>query len=149
MPICQPIPNTKRQRITALREQGLSKHDIAKATQCSVNTVDKYLCLDTPRLTNISTFKDNLSHLLHESLLSALHLQSNVLKSLNEDDIQFMSPGDKRQWARDMTTVSGILYDKIRLQDGKSTVNSSHRVQLESVHDNLFQPQYVGKTKKR
>jgi len=135
---CTPLPTKSVQRIKKLADQGLSKTAIAKVTGHSINSVDKYLAVTDIRRNDIATFKDHLSQLLHESLLSGMLLQANVLTSLHGEDLSSLSIAERKNLLSTLGTTTGILYDKIRLQDGKSTVNSSHRIQLESVHSTLY-----------
>lgn len=142
---CQPLPKKAVNRITKLAEQGLSKTAIAKVTGHSINSIGKYLDIDSLRRNDVAVFKDNLSQLLHEGLLSSMIVQAKVLTSLGNEDIDSLSFSEKRQLLQPINTVMGTIYDKIRLQDGKSTVNSSHRIQLESVHDTLYVDEAKGK----
>lgn len=142
---CKPLPTKTIKRIKTLADQGLSKAAIAKVVGHSTNSIDKYLTIDTSRRHDVAVFKDNLSQLMHETLLSGLMLQSKVLTSLGNEDLDSLSVAERKNLLSPLGTVTGILYDKIRLQDGKSTVNSSHRIQLESVHDALYVEEGKGK----
>ena len=135
------ISPQKQARIRELAAQGHSKRNIAKLTGLGHGTVDKYCAIDEAQAVQVKAFKSNLSTLLHKSLLSGMVVQQKLLDSLNEEDIGSLSISDKRQLIRDLSVVNGTIYDKIRLQDGKSTVNSSHQIQLTAVHDSMqFSP---------
>jgi predicted transcriptional regulator len=135
------ISPQKLTRLKKLAAEGHSKSSIAKLTGLGHGTIDKYVSIDEAQSLSIKSFKGNLSSLLHQSLLSGMQIQQKLLDSLNDEDIGDLSISDKRQLIRDLSVVNGTIYDKIRLQDGKSTVNSSHQIQLTAVHDSMqFSP---------
>lgn len=140
MPTAPPLSQPKINRLKTLAAQGHSKYSIAKLTGVSRNTIDKYLAFDQGRLAPLGQLKKHTSDLLHELLGSAMSLQSKVLTSLNGEDISSLSVIDKRQLMRDTSIVLGTIYDKIRLQDGKSTANNSHEIQMSVVHKEMPVP---------
>ena len=134
------LSQPKINRIKTLAAQGHSQHSIAKLTGNSRNTIDKYLMFDEARLAPLGHLKKHTSDLLHELLGSAMSLQAKVLMSLNGEDVDALSVGDKGKLMRDTTLALGVVYDKIRLQDGKSTSNNSHEIQLNVVHKDMLPP---------
>ena len=131
------ISKPKQNRIKQLADQGHSKAVIAKLTGCGRPTIDKYVMFDEVRHGPLNTLKSNMSTLLHELLGNAMSLHHKLLNSMLGEDILTLPFSDRRQLLRDNSVVVGTLYDKIRLQDGKSTSNNSHEIQLKQVHKDM------------
>ena len=130
--------NKFKTSVKRMQADGLKKTDIVRLTGLSYDTINKYLRQATDDQATLHTFKDNLSALLHSDLLLGMELKHRVLVSIGEEDLASMPMGERTRLIGALQIGNGIAYDKIRLQDGKSTVNSSHRIQLDSVHDTLY-----------
>ena len=140
MPTHTQLSSQKQTRIRQLAQDGHSKHMIAKLTGVSYPTVDKYVALNDAREGTTKALKASTSPLLHELLGLSMHFQHKLLTSLGGEDISSWSVTDKRQMLRDNSIVFGTIYDKIRLQDGKSTANNSHEIQMQVVHKDMPVP---------
>lgn len=95
--------------IIAYRKQGLSYSEIAKLVGCCKQNIHSRLRTIGYCQSNLINFKKNKSDVLE-------FLQSKLLNSVDSDSIQKSSLLQR-------TTAFGILYDKQRLEDGKSTDN--------------------------
>lgn len=124
-------------KVRELTEKGVNQTDIMSVMKLSRESVRLYQREVEAASQPITTFKEKLSDALHLDLLIGTQLKHKLLISLAGDDISTLGVAEKRQLINTLATSNGITYDKIRLQDGKSTVNSSHRVQLESTHASL------------
>lgn len=125
-------------KVEALTKAGITQSEIMAITGKSRESIRLYQRDIQERKAPIHEFKEQLSDALHLDLLLGMQLKHKLLISLEEEDIASLHVNDRRQLINTLNTSNGISYDKIRLQDGKSTVNSSHRIQLESVHDTLY-----------
>ena len=137
MPTHTKISYQKQTRIKKLAQDGVSQHMIAKMTGVTRQTIGRYVDFDNARLAPLKSLQTNMSSALHELLGHSMQLQHNLLIGLNGEDIAAMSITEKGRLLKDNSIVMGVTYDKIRLQDGKSTSNASHEIQLTQVHKAL------------
>lgn len=130
----KPISHQQRTQIKKLASQGHTKSAISKLTGLGHGTIDKYVTLDQQRSHPLTVFRESLGELLNETLMSGMHLQQNLLISLQEEDIPSLSIAERKNLVSTLGTVNGIMFDKIRLHEGKSTSNTSHRIVLDQAH---------------
>ena len=52
----------------------------------------------------------------------------------DEDVLAGLTPAEKERLLGRIAIATGITFDKLRLQDGKSTSNNSHELQLRQAH---------------
>ena len=121
----------------ALKEQGLSERDISHTTGFALQTVRDYLAAGNVYQTCSSAFQKQLSQLLHQDLALGLALKHKVMQELHGKDIATMSTTEQKNLMQALSVSNGITYDKIRLQDGKSTSNNSHEIQLKQAHQEI------------
>lgn len=135
-----PTKSQKMLQAKQLKEAGMLQSQIATTLDVCENTISNYLQDIAKQTANLALFKKSLSDALHVDLLLGLSIKYKLLNDLNNGglgDISKMSMTDKRQLIRDIGVSNGISYDKIRLQDGKSTSNDSHFIQLTQVHKSI------------
>lgn len=121
----------KKPRVQQLAAQGHSKQAISHITGLAYDTVSRYLAVSKQEQSTLSEFRECVGDLLHADLLLGMQLKHKLLVSLGDEAIADMSVSDKRQFIRDLSVSNGTTFDKIRLHEGKSTGNISHRVLLE------------------
>ena len=92
-----------------LRRKGLSYQQIADIVKCTKANVIERIHNTEPYIDNIDAIKKAKSDLLHIK-------QSQILNSLTLEDIKESSAYQK-------VGMFGILYDKTRLEDDRSTAN--------------------------
>jgi predicted transcriptional regulator len=137
-----PRPATwDQQKALDLAEKGVRPSDIAAMVGVSDNTVRRYLQRVAPELEALRTFKDRLGDSLALTLAKCSDLEDKLLDALNDETvIASMSTTEKERLLGKVTIAKGVTYDKLRLHEGKSTTNSSHRILLEQVHKDLRLP---------
>jgi hypothetical protein len=106
----------------AYREKGLSYAAIGKLMGCAKQSVFELLNRHGVDLGEVESFRKNRG-----SILAAK--QKMLLDRLTDDDIKKMA-------ARDRVLAFGILFDKERLESGKSTANLSGLIQIAQKVDN-------------
>jgi hypothetical protein len=102
----QPVPVA---RLIELRLKMLSYREIGRIVGLAHNTVLERLQPYTEHVDGLASFKASRGDIL------ALH-QSRLLMSVTDEDIKKMAP-------RDRYLCAGLMYDKERLEVGKSTSN--------------------------
>jgi hypothetical protein len=104
--------NIPLQQLLELRAKGLSFNDIAKIVGCNKSNVHNRLKEYKEELEQLDSFKDNRADYFAIT-------QAKLLNSIDESDIKRMAPASR-------ITGAAILYDKERLERGKSTANVSY-----------------------
>jgi len=123
-----------------LAAKGVGPSDIAAAVGVSRNTVLRYLQRVAPELDALHTFRDRLGDTLVLNLAKCMDLEDKLLTLLNDEDVlSTLSTGEKERLLGRVTIAKGVAFDKLRLQEGKSTSNSAHQLQVEHAHKALFQ----------
>ena len=104
----KPVPIEK---LLKWRKQGLSYDEIGSMIGRSKQAVHQRLAPYRDAIENLPAFKE------HRADLFAVQ-QSRLLNSLTDADIKRMAPASR-------VVSAGILYDKERLEEGKSTSNQA------------------------
>ena len=113
----------------ALSQMGMSQREIASTLQVSQSSICLYLQDVQAASRDIAQAKDKLGDLLHLNHSLNQSVAHKVLTSLSgEDTFSGLTPREKITLLQVCQTGSGISFDKIRLHEGKSTVNTSHRI---------------------
>jgi predicted DNA-binding protein YlxM (UPF0122 family) len=99
------------ERLLEYRKRGLSYAEIGKMAGVSKQAVHQRLAPYRDAIENLPAFKE------HRADLFAVQ-QSRLLNSLTDADIKRMAPASR-------VVSAGILYDKERLESGKSTTNQA------------------------
>lgn len=116
--------NIPIEKFIELRKKGLSHNQIAKVLGCS-NAASYYrLSAIKDELECAEAFKTNKADYLN-------HKQWMLLNRLNDETIKDMS-------GLQLVTGAAILYDKQRLEDGKSTSNIDIHAELQSASSLLI-----------
>ncbi len=121
-----------------LAEKGVNQHDIASALHVHVNTVHRYLQRIKPEMAQVQTFKDQTGNVLALTLSRCCSVLDRLLIHYDDEDaLSGLSESEKERVLGKIAITLGILFDKWRLHEGKSTVNASHQIQLTQVHKAL------------
>ncbi len=99
------------ERLLEYRKRGLSYAEIGKMAGVSKQAIHQRLAPYRDAIENLPAFKE------HRADLFAVQ-QSRLLNSLTDKDIKRMAPVSR-------VVSAGILYDKERLESGKSTANQA------------------------
>ena len=133
----QDIKATTKQRVAELKASGFSNIEIGKALHLHRDTVATYLGEIAQKKLVLQAFRSNLGECLNADLLFGMVLKYKLLTTITDEDIAHMTLAEKRQLLRDLSVSNGILFDKLRLHEGKSTSNNSHEIQLKQAHASL------------
>ena len=133
----QDTKATTKHRVAELKASGFSNIEIGKALHLHRDTVATYLGEIAQKKLVLQAFRSNLGECLNADLLFGMVLKYKLLTTITDEDIAHMTVADKRQLLRDLSVSNGILFDKLRLHEGKSTSNNSHELQLRQAHASL------------
>jgi hypothetical protein len=133
-----------RQKVLELHEQGLSIVDIAQHQQVDRSAIWRFLHSTEPERKALAYFKANRADVLARLQAKSLDVQERILDTLDDGVVKALTPSQKSSLLMSLNAQGGTLYDKERIETGKSTQNISvmGRVMAE-VHQNLFKKPYV------
>jgi hypothetical protein len=118
----------KLDRQTALEQKarGLSNGEIASLQQVNISTVRRFMDRMQPELGAVEDFKNGRANVLARIQSKALDVQERLIDSLGEERVlTALTPSQKSALLFSTNTVFGTLFDKERLETGKSTQNHS------------------------
>jgi hypothetical protein len=117
-----------------LAESGLSITDIAQHQNVNPSTVWRFLDKNSQEHKALAIFKDKRADFLHHHQMSVsrlkLLIEDGLLSEEGRTVLKAMDPDKKVRIYRDLTVASGIDYDKSRLEEGKTTSNDGHAVDI-------------------
>ena len=117
--------NFPKQRVIALSEVGLSDSSIAKVVDYNQSTITRFLQRMAPEIASVKSFKAERASIFASIQAQSLDIQQRVLKSLDVDEhVLAALPTKEKAMILDATNrIAGTIYDKERLEEGKSTSN--------------------------
>lgn len=126
---------TKQKRIdkeTAVKmiEGGKTQVEVAKAFGVSKQAVSKLLQRIQPEKQELEQFKRQRGDILNALQHKGIDFVNQVLDSLTESEIKALTASQKMDAIRTGSQMIGIMYDKSRLEQGKSTQNVQSLVSL-------------------
>ena len=131
-------PVWNQEKAVALAKKGVGPTDIAAVVGVHRTTVSDYLRRVMPEFEALHSFRDRLGDSFSLSLAHLTDLEHKLLVLLNDEDVlATLTPLEKERLLGRVTIAKGIVYDKLRLHEGKSTSNNSHEIQLKQVHATL------------
>ena len=134
-------PTWDQQKAIDLASKGVGHSDIAAMVGVHRTTVCDYLRRIAPELQALKTFRDRLGDTLTLTLANYSDLEDKLLTQLNDEDVlSTLTPSEKERLLGRVSIAKGIVFDKLRLHDGKSTSNNSHEIQLHMVHKDMLPP---------
>jgi len=115
------IKNLPIATMIAYRRKGLSIEEIGKLVGCSKQNVYNRMKNMLAEIDSLDHFKDNRADTL-------AYLQTKLLNTLTDSEVKKISPGSR-------ITGAAILYDKERLERGKSSVNIAYADYTKSIDE--------------
>ena len=103
------------------------------------STITRFLQKIGPELDALPSFNAHIGKISALNLGMCMDLEYKLLTLLNDEAaLATLSTGEKERLLGRVTIAKGVAYDKLRLQEGKSTSNSAHQLQVEHAHKALF-----------
>jgi hypothetical protein len=128
-----------------LAARGVNHQDIASALHVHKNTIFRYLQRIKPEMAQIQTFNDQTGNVLALTLARCCSILDKLLIHYdNEAVLGGLSAAEKERLLGRVAITTGIIFDKLRLHEGKSTSNNSHEIQLREAHATLPFPASSG-----
>lgn len=110
-------------RVIELKENGLNNAEIAKAMGVDTSAVWRFLQTNDKEIVALKQYKDGRADVLAKVQAMALDVQTRILASLDDRVLDSLTGFQKSGLLQSVNTVYGTLYDKERLELGKSTQN--------------------------
>lgn len=107
----------------ALREKGLPITDIAAATGVTPSTVWRFLQSTDQETQQLKQYVSGRVEAFQKLQAKGLDLQHRIIDSFSDGILAAMKPHEKTNLLQSVNTVIGTIYDKERLESGKSTQN--------------------------
>ena len=114
-----------RAKVLELAEQGLKTADIAKHQGVAPSTIFRFLEQTMPERQALEVFKKERGDVFARLAAKSLDLQERVVDTYDERLIAALKPHEKGALIHALNIQAGTLYDKERLERGKSTQNLS------------------------
>lgn len=136
--------NTKQAE--KLYADGYSMPAIADKLDVNVSTVWRYLESLKREKREIDEFRANRADAFAQLQAKAIGIQHKIIDSLMDKDgvLIALTPSQKSGLLGSLNAVAGTIYDKERLETGKSTENVSLLTRmLDSAQDQVFRNQRV------
>ena len=113
-----------RDAALAMRQAGHTMPQIAAKLGVTTSAVYKFLDKATPEHQALEAFKQNRANVFADLQAKAIELQRKVIDSFYENGVLVtLTPQQKTGLMMSLNAVSGTIYDKERLELGKSTQN--------------------------
>jgi IS30 family transposase len=119
-----------RKVVLALSEKGLSTIDIARHQGVAPSTIFRFLQRAKPDQFAVKAFKGSRADVFARLQIKSLDAQERLLDSLTDDVLAALTPHQKSGLLHSLNAQAGTLYDKERLEVGKSTSNLSSLAQV-------------------
>jgi len=112
-----------RAKVAELAEQGMSTADIAQHQGVAPSTVFRFLQQSTPERHALETFKKERGDVFARLAMKSLDLQEQIMDTLDHQVLAALKPSEKNGLMQTLGVSAAILFDKERLQTGKTTAN--------------------------
>jgi hypothetical protein len=110
-------------KVLELRAQGLAVTDIATHQGVASSTVWRFLDRTKPQQEALERFKTGRADVLADVQAKSLDVQVRLLNQMDDGFLSTLTPHAKNGLLQSVNTVFGTVYDKERLERGKSTQN--------------------------
>ena len=128
----KPAKPFNRSKAIKLHNQGLTNPQIAAELGVHKNTIQLFLRRLKDDNIGLDDLKQSTGDILHRSFGKCADIEDKLLSYFGNDDVLAnLSDDQKDRLLGRITIMKGVTFDKIRLHEGKSTGNISHRVLLE------------------
>lgn len=113
-----------REKVLDLRAKGVPIRDIAKTQGVHSSTIARFFQGNLQAKESLAVYKANRADIFAEVQAKGLRVQSQILDSLVGDRVLgALAPHQKASILQAVNVVVGTIYDKERLELGKSTQN--------------------------
>lgn len=113
-----------REKVLDLRAKGVPIRDIAKTQGVHSSTIARFFQGNLQAKESLAVYKANRADIFAEVQAKGLRVQSQILDSLVGDRVlSALAPHQKASILQAVNVVVGTIYDKERLELGKSTQN--------------------------
>lgn len=114
-----------RAQAKSLRDSGMTMPQIAAKLGVNVSTVYRFLDRTLPEFAALEAFKQHRANVFADLQQQSIDLQQQVIKSFRDGNgnLIALTPQQKSHLLQSLNAVSGTIYDKERLESGKSTQN--------------------------
>ena len=113
----------KPDRVLELKKNGLTNAEIAKSMGVVPSAVWRFLQTNSEEIKAVEAYKSGRADVLAKVQGMALDVQTRILASIDDGVLESLTPSQKSGMLLSINTVYGTLYDKERLELGKSTQN--------------------------
>ncbi len=118
-------PEQHREQILAGLDAGQSQRQVAARLGISHSSISAWLdTLDQEKL-ELSRFRTSRVEALSSIQSKALKVQAKILQSLDDGNLEALTPAQKGNLLQALVVTNGNAYDKERLETGQSTHNIS------------------------
>ena len=112
-----------RKKALMLSERGLGSERIGDLLGVAPSTVWRFLKTNQPERQAIKTYVKDRQEVFQRIQAKALDVQARIIDSLDDRVLSALEPHQKAKFLDSINTVFGTIYDKERLEAGKSTQN--------------------------
>ena len=110
-------------RVIELKKKGLTNAEIAKSMGVVPSAVWRFLQTNSEEIKAVEAYKSGRADVLAKIQGMALDVQTRILATLDDRVLESLTPSQKSGMLLSVNTVFGTIYDKERLELGKSTQN--------------------------
>ena len=104
----------------------------------NATTVQRYLHRIRPELDALPAFKSRTGDILALNFAKCCSIEDKLLDYFDmEGVLDNLDPNQRERLLGRVVIAKAINFDKLRLQEGKSTANLAHQLQVERVHQSL------------
>ena len=113
------------QRALELHRKGMNNAEIARSMGVNTSTIYRFLQNTSAEVQAVKQYREGRADALAKVQAMALDVQTRLLAGLDDGVLAALTPSQKSGLLLSVNTVYGTLYDKERLETGKSTQNHS------------------------
>ena len=122
------------------RARGLSTTEIAVLQRVDRSTVRRFLARAEPERQAVEGFKRGRADAFVRLQIKSLDAQERLIDSLTDEVLNALTPHQKSALLHSLNAQSGTLFDKERLETGKSTATVSLRQIMARAFQDLANP---------
>jgi len=106
-----------------LADRGMTNPEIAKIQGVASSTVYRFLSQSKPERQALELFKKERGDVFARLAAKSLDLQERIMDTLDHQVLAALKPSEKGSLIHTLGVSAAILFDKERLQTGKTTAN--------------------------
>jgi len=112
-----------RKKAVELADRGMTNPEIAKIQGVASSTVYRFLSQSKPERQALELFKKERGDVFARLAAKSLDLQERIMDTLDHQVLAALKPSEKGSLIHTLGVSAAILFDKERLQTGKTTAN--------------------------